>query len=94
MIKLYGTSINLDRANQKSEFILTEINKHLANREWLELDRPTIADVAAFPYIALAPDGKISLDKYPNVLSWIERVKKLPGFVGMAGITDSTAATV
>lgn len=79
-------SINLERANQKSEFILTQLNNHLAEREWLELEHPTIADVAVFPYVALAPDGKIDLTPYPHVLAWIDRVKLLPGFVGMIGI--------
>jgi glutathione S-transferase len=83
---LNATSINLEVANQKSEFILTQLNRHLAEREWLELGRPTIADVAAFPYVALAPDGKISLEPYPNILAWSDRIKKLPGFVGMPGI--------
>jgi glutathione S-transferase len=81
-----ATSINLERANQKSEFILTQLNNHLAEREWLELEHPTIADVAVFPYVALAPDGKIDLTPYPHVLAWIDRVKLLPGFVGMIGI--------
>lgn len=83
------TSINIERANQKSEFILTQLNNHLANREWLELGHPTIADVAVFPYVALAPDGKISLENYPNILSWIDRIKHLPGFVGMIGIEET-----
>lgn len=83
-----GTSINLERANQKAEFILTQLNDHLADRQWLELEHPTISDVAVFPYVALAPDGKISLDNYPNVLAWIDRVKHLPGFVGMIGIAE------
>jgi len=89
---LKATSINLEQANQKAEFILTQLNDHLADREWLALERPTIADVAVFPYVALAPDGKISLDNYPNVLAWIERVKHLPGFVGMIGIAEPVAA--
>ncbi|MBD2169441.1 glutathione S-transferase [Calothrix membranacea FACHB-236] len=82
------TSINIERANQKSEFILTQLNNHLGNQEWLELGHPTIADVAVFPYVALAPDGKISLENYPNILSWIDRIKHLPGFVGMIGIEE------
>lgn len=82
------TSINIERANQKSEFILTQLNNHLGNREWLELGHPTIADVAVFPYVALAPDGKINLENYPNILSWIDRIKHLPGFVGMIGIEE------
>ena len=40
----------------------------------------------------LAGDGQIALSPYPNVLSWIERVKKLPGFVGMIGIKELVTA--
>jgi glutathione S-transferase len=81
-----ATSINIDRATQRTEFILSQINQHLSDHHWLALDRPTIADVAAFPYIALAPDGKIDLTPYPHLQAWIERIKQLPGFVSMAGI--------
>ncbi|MBW4555047.1 MAG: glutathione S-transferase [Trichormus sp. ATA11-4-KO1] len=86
------TNINLERTVQKSEFILTQLNNHLANQEWLELGHPTIADVAVFPYVALATDGKIDLTPYTNVLNWIERVKHLPGFVGMTGIAAPISA--
>ena len=81
-----GTNINIERATQKSGFILTQLDQHLSTRIWLEFDHPTIADVAIYPYIALAQDGKIDLDAYPNVLSWIERVKQLPGYIPMTGI--------
>lgn len=87
-----ATSINLERALQKSEFILTQLNDHLAKHEWLELGHPTIADVAVFPYIALAPDGNIDLTPYPNVIAWSDRIKQLPGFVGMIGIELPIAA--
>jgi len=89
-----ATSINLERANQKAAFILTQIDQHLASREWLEFGRPTIADIAVFPYVALAADGQISLDGYPHVLAWIDRMRHLPGFVGMNGIEAPTAATL
>jgi glutathione S-transferase len=87
-----ATNINIERAHQKSEHILTQLNQHLSDRQWLEFDRPTIADVSIFPYVALARDGKINLDSYPNVIVWIDRVKQLPGFVGMTGISESIAA--
>jgi glutathione S-transferase len=86
------TSINLERATQKSEFILIQLDHHLSRREWLELGHPTIADVAVFPYIALATDGKIDLNSYPNVLAWIDRIKHLPGFMSMIGIEAPLAA--
>jgi glutathione S-transferase len=81
-----GTNINIDRATQKSEFILNQLEQHLSQRTWLEFERPTIADVAVFPYVALARDGKINLDAYPQILQWIDRVKQLPGFITMTGI--------
>ena len=81
-----ATNISIDRATQKAEFILTQLDQHLSDRPWLEFERPTIADVAIFPYVALARDGKIDLDAYANVLAWIERVKQLPGYIPMTGL--------
>lgn len=84
---LFGvTGIDIDRAYQKAEYILTQLDKHLSDREWLEFDRPTIADIAVFPYVALSGDGKIDLAPYPNVIAWIDRVKQLPGYIPMAGL--------
>ena len=79
-------NIEIETATQKSEDILKILDQHLSENNWLALGRPTIADVACFPYVALASDGKISLEAYPNVRTWIERIKQLPGFVGMTGI--------
>lgn len=81
-----GTNINIERATQKAEFILTQLERHLSTHTWLEFERPTIADVAVFPYVSLAPDGKIDLSVYSQVLAWIERMKQLPGYIPMAGI--------
>jgi glutathione S-transferase len=84
---LFGTtSINIERAQQQAERILSQLDQHLSTRNWLEFDRPTIADIAVFPYVALAPDGKIDLAPYPNVLSWIDRIKQLSGYIPMAGL--------
>jgi glutathione S-transferase len=65
---------------------LDVLEQRLADHEWLALDHLTIADIACFPYVALASEGEIQLDVYPNVRLWIERMKALPGFVGMPGI--------
>ncbi|ASC70110.1 glutathione S-transferase [Halomicronema hongdechloris C2206] len=84
---LFGaTSINIDRAQQKADQILTQLDKHLLGRTWLEFQRHTIADIAVFPYVALAPDGQVDLAPYSQVLTWIDRVKHLPGFISMAGL--------
>ncbi|NET11355.1 MAG: glutathione S-transferase [Symploca sp. SIO2B6] len=88
---LFGVkSINIDRAIEKSHQILGQLNDHLRDRPWLEADHPTIADIAVFPYVALAPDGTVALDEYPHVLAWIDRIKQLPGFIGMRSIDASS----
>ncbi|MDX2254614.1 MAG: glutathione S-transferase [Pseudanabaenaceae cyanobacterium bins.39] len=84
---LFGaTSINIERAHQKAEYILTQLDQHFRTHTWLEFERPTIADVAVFPYVALAHDGKIDLAPYPHVIDWIDRVKQLPNYIPMAGL--------
>jgi glutathione S-transferase len=84
---LFGvTSISIERASEKAAFILDQLERHLADRHWLELGRPTIADIAVFPYVALAGDGGIDLAPYPNVRAWIARIQDLPGYVPMKGL--------
>lgn len=83
---VFNAKIDLELAQQKAYQILQVLDKHLHERNWLELDRPTIADVACFPYVGLAADGKIALDAYPHVVAWVNRIKQLPGYVGMPGL--------
>ena len=82
----FKLDLDIEKAHEKSKSILTMINMRLANRDWLELNRATIADIACFPYIALAHEGKISLDTYPNVQKWITNIKELPNFISMPGL--------
>lgn len=82
------TSQTLADARTRGHKSLVILNKRLGKEDWLALGRPTIADVAVFVYIALAPMGDVSLEPYPAVKSWIERVKKLPNFISMAGLND------
>ena len=79
-------TVDGEQAAKKSAFILTQLNRHLSSRDWLACDRLTIADIAVFPYVALSRDGQVPLDDYAHVLSWIERIKAQPDFVGMPGV--------
>jgi len=84
---LFGVKeIPIERATEKAAFILEQLERHLGDRLWLELDRPTIADIAVFPYVALAGDGGIDLAPYPHVRAWIARIQALPGYVSMKGL--------
>lgn len=66
--------------------ILKVMEQHLESRHWLALDQPTIADIACYPYVALAPEGGMAIDGYPAIQKWMASIKNLPGYVGMAGI--------
>jgi glutathione S-transferase len=59
---------------------LSVLENHLLDHEWLALGRPTIADVACYPYTARAPEGNIALEPYPCVQAWLKRFQALPGF--------------
>ncbi len=83
---LFGRQLDIETATARAYSVLQIIDHHLAHRQWLELDRPTLADIACYPYIALAADGKISLADYPQVGAWCDRLKQLPGYIDLPGI--------
>ena len=86
LVKVLKYPLDLDKLHAGAHRVFKIMDDHLATRRFLELERPTIADLACFPYTALAPEGGIDLSGYRNVLSWIDRIKHLPGFIPMPGI--------
>lgn len=86
---LLGVDLNLAAAQEQTRQVLRLLESHLATRTWLELERPTVADLACFPYVGLAPEGKVSLEPYPAVRAWIDRVKALPNYPSMPGLEPS-----
>lgn len=42
--------------------------------------RPSIADVALYPYTRLSPMGGIDLAAYPRISAWLSRIEGLPGY--------------
>lgn len=82
----FGYEIDVEEARLKAARVLHILNAHLTGREWLEFDRPTIGDIACFPYVALSHEGGVSLEPYPAVGAWVGRIKALPGFIPMPGI--------
>ena len=83
---LVGRKVDLESAKQRSHQVLDIIDRHLVSRQWLELNRPTIADISCFPYVAMAEDGKITLTDRKNIVAWVARVRKLPGYIDLPKI--------
>lgn len=78
-----GTSEMIERGT----LLLTRLEAHLAAPNataFITAATPTIADIALYSYLAHAPEGNISLQQYPAVLTWLARIEALPRFVPMA----------
>jgi len=39
----------------------------MKSRAWLAFDRPTIGDIACYPYVVMAPQGDVPLDEYAAI---------------------------
>ncbi|MBV6825396.1 glutathione S-transferase family protein [Pseudomonas sp. PD9R] len=83
LITVFGAPYNADEVIPYAHTVLKVIDQELANTTYLAGSEPTIADVAAYSYVAHAPEGNVSLDDYANIRAWLARIEALPGFVGM-----------
>ena len=80
---IFGRTLDRAEPEQTSSQLLALLEQTLSEQSWLVGDARTIADVAMYTYVAHAPEGGVSLEAYPAVRAWLERVEALPGFVGM-----------
>ena len=78
--------IDIEAAQKEGRRVLAILDRRLTNCQWLCLDRPTIADIACFPYVGLAREGGLTLDDHRNVTEWINRIAGLNGYVTMDGL--------
>ena len=92
LVTVFGSGQDQARAIQISHDLFAVLEGHLSDRNWLVSNRPTLAEVSNYSYIAHAPEGGVSLDAYPNLRGWLGRVEQLPGFVPMQATAVSLAA--
>jgi glutathione S-transferase len=88
---MLGYKLNVEEARTGAHRAFSVLEDHLTDREfedghWLVGDAPTIADIACFPYTALAGDGGIDISGYPAIGRWLRRFTALPNFTGMPGV--------
>jgi glutathione S-transferase len=58
--------------------VLDFLDRHLGTSRFIAGPRPTVADIAIFPTIALADEAGIEIARWPNIQAWTERFMKLP----------------
>lgn len=85
LVDQFNSDLDKGLALLRAEKTLDLIEKHLKQHLWLAIQRPTIADIAVFPYVALAAEGGIDLSPYPQINAWINRIKALPNYLAMPG---------
>ena len=59
---------------------LGRLEAWIANRTWLANDTFSIADLGAFPYVALAHEGGYEMDRFPGIQAWLKRIEARPGY--------------
>lgn len=80
---LFKAPVNAAEAIERANNLFAVMEAELKNTPFLTGNTPTIADIANYTYIALAPEGNISLDAYPQLRNWLQRIEALPRFVPM-----------
>lgn len=83
VIHLFNRPDDPAPAQQRARALFQVMEQELAASGWLAGPKQTLADVAFYSYTVAAPEGGVSLDPYPRIRQWLERVQALPGFVPM-----------
>lgn len=65
---------------RNGEAALATMERHLVTVPFFGGERPTVADVALYPYTATAHEGGFDLAAFPAVRRWLERIRSLPGY--------------
>lgn len=92
LVTVFGAKFNPDEVIGRAHAVLGKLETQLSDREWLVGERPTIADVAIYSYVARAPEGNVDLSTYPAVNRLLRRIEALPGFVDFIGTPVGLAA--
>ena len=59
---------------------LKVLDEHLAGRDWIIGDGPTVADIDLYGVVAYAPEAGYHVTAHANLSAWMRRVEALPGF--------------
>ncbi len=89
----FGYQADIERCLAGGRSVLRLLDDQLAeslaaSQRWLAAPHPTIADIACFPYAALAGEAGITLHEFPALRRWIWDMRHVEGFIAMPGILD------
>jgi len=84
----FGRPIDFKQATETTNKVLKIIDSHLYDKVWLVGNKPTIADIAVYPYLALAHEGHIDMTAYNHIHNWKTRFESLTHYLAMPGIFE------
>jgi glutathione S-transferase len=90
MIKLFGAPLDHARATGIALKLFEVLEKHFGGSAFAIGSAASVADIAAYSYIAHAPEGGIDLAPYPALRAWLARIEALPGFVPLQRSASAT----
>jgi glutathione S-transferase len=78
---VFKADLDRDFAHSTAAKVLAKLESALEGKDFLVGNKPSIADVAIYSYVAHAPEGDVSLEPYPNVRRHLQNIESLDGFV-------------
>jgi glutathione S-transferase len=72
----------LNELRTQGNAVLGLLDSHLETNDYLA-GIYSMADIACYPYVNLAPEGGIDLSPYPSVIMWLDRIRSQPGYISM-----------
>lgn len=74
--------MRLHELRAQGNAVLGVLDSHLETNDYLA-GSYSMADIACYPYVNLAPEGGIELSPYPGVILWLDRIRSQPGYISM-----------
>lgn len=91
VIQLFGRPESAE-AIERAHALFSVMEQQLGQTRFLAGETPTLADIANYSYVARAPEGKVSLQAYPQLRAWLARIEALPRFLPMVQTPVGLAA--
>ncbi|MCU6502541.1 glutathione S-transferase N-terminal domain-containing protein [Rugamonas sp. A1-17] len=80
-LTVLGLSLDHVRTKAISKTLFDVLEPRFAACDFALGGQATVADVAAYTYVAHVPEGDIDMAPYPAIRGWLTRIETLPGFV-------------
>lgn len=92
MATVFGAPVDAEAAIARADALFQVMEQVLGTQTYLIGNTPTIADLAAYSYIAHAPEGNCDLAAYTHLRAWLRRIEGLERFVAMPATPVGLAA--